>query len=97
MKGLAIIWKQNINSEGKKLSKSETESQRGKFPVSLMWSRVLRKPNFSTAWLAALKPFPYISDVSVAIWFLKNMPSFFSKGDLATRLEVDALLPSEED
>lgn len=95
---------QSGNKRKNNVLQVQNQIQYGKLPVSLMWSRVLCKPYLSTAWLPALKPFPYTTDVSDAIWCLKNTLSFFSNGDLAPCLdevkaeeedEVDALLASD--
>lgn len=52
--------------------------QRGKVPVNRIWSRVRRRPYWSTALLAALKPSPYAEEGSDSIWCLKKSPSFLS-------------------
>lgn len=59
----------------------------GKRPVNLMWSSVGRRPYLLTAALAALKPPPYAGEVSLAIWCMKNLPSFFSASDFPPFLE----------
>lgn len=71
-------------------------TQWGKFPVVRTWSNVLCSPKPITARCAALKPFPYTADESVIIWFLKNLLSFPSNGDLASaEAEVVAMLLSD--
>lgn len=63
--------------------------QNGRLPVSLMWSRVLLRPYWRTAWLPARKPSPYAAEVSDSIWCLKKSPSFLSNCDLVPFFEVD--------